>query len=427
MKNKPVMFDMRYAHIDNIQNPSLEGIQRRLKQYVQAHSKQGLPYDCLVAPFDAQEMHFIQQQVDIQMTKAAYAALVIIGIGGSHLGIQAVQQLLHGVSSPAFSALYYVDMLDPDRLQIVIESILLVYKDNKEVLVIIISKSGSTIESIANASVILGLMSPQQIALHVVCITDQDSPLHEWARVYGVRTLYIPKAVGGRFSVFTAVGLFPLACMGIDIEQLCAGACKYDWQSDYAALEALWLYDGIVDKAIPIHDLFINTFNAYSLGLWHRQLMAETLGKQKNGIQDNVSVGIMPTVSVISADLHSVGQLYLAGPHVRLTTFLTVPFYKDFSVENHVLCAKTGNLFLKDKGVATIQDAIINGTMETYADQGLPFMHIAIEKKSAFCIGQFMYGALIKTIYTALLLDINPFDQPEVELYKKRAREQLKK
>ncbi|RTL05985.1 hypothetical protein EKK58_07165 [Candidatus Dependentiae bacterium] len=424
--NKPLHIDMSNAYLHGIHNNDITAIQTRIQQYVGQGRYQSLPYDCLIAPFNQQEILFIKQQAEIQMTKAAYAALVIVGIGGSHVGIQAVQQLLHGICNQQHQPLiYYVDTIDPDRLAAVKMCMVSLYQQKKEVLLIIISKSGSTIETIANASVLLFMMSPQQIAQHVVCITDQDSGLHQWALSCNVRTLHIPKAVGGRFSVFTAVGLFPLACMGIDITELCAGACAYDWKQDYAALRAVWFWDAIVHKQIPIHDLFINTHNAYSLGLWYRQLMAETLGKKKiieSGIRH---VGIMPTISVMTADLHSLGQLYLAGPQVRLTTFLTVPFmYEDF-IEHSAICNATNNHFIVHKKVTHIAWAIEKGTMQTYVAQKMCFMHIAFAEKSLYAIGQFMFTAMVEIIYTALLVGINPFDQPEVELYKKSTHDIL--
>jgi glucose-6-phosphate isomerase len=295
----------------------------------------------------------------------------------------------------------------------------------KHVLLIIISKSGSTIETIANAAVLLQQFSAQYIKDSVICITDAHSLLDTWAKKNEVQTLYIPQAVGGRFSVFTAVGLFPLACLGIDIVELCEGASTYDWTKDDAALRAEWLCNA-VQRNIPIHDLFLTASDAHSLGLWYRQLMGETIGKKR--IKDNTiaAIGIMPTVSLCSADLHSVGQLYIAGPDVRVTTFVTIPACKTISITLSDIVTMV-NPVLHNKSINQTLDAIAQGTMQTYAQHNLNYTHIHFPEKSAFCIGQFMYMAMVEMIYLAQLLDINPFDQPEVELYKQATREFLAK
>lgn len=399
----------------------LKSVQTQIQSYVHNNVHNNLPYDCLLTPFNTQEIILLAQKAEAQMAKAKYAALVIVGIGGSHLCIQAVEQLLHGVFDiKKLMPVYYADTVDADRLCVMQQVIKQIHKTQQQVLLIIISKSGSTIETVANAAVLLQEFSKKQMQDSVICITNEHSLLHVWAQKHDVHTFFIPAAVGGRFSAFTAVGLFPLACMGIDIIKLCEGARAYDWIVDNAALRAEWLCSAI-QKEVPIHDLFLDSADAYSLGLWYRQLMGETIGKKR--IKDNTicAVGIMPTISLCSADLHSVGQLYIAGPDVRVTTFVTIPAQVTVAIPLSDMVTEISPV-LKDKTVNNTLNAIVQGTMQTYTQHNLDFIQVQFPEKSAFYVGQFMYMAMTEMIYLALLLDINPFDQPEVETYKQATR-----
>lgn len=252
--------------------------------------------------------------------------------------------------------------------------------------------------------------------------TDQGSMLWKWAVEYNVIVLAIPKIVGGRYSVFSAVGLFPLGMMNVAIEQLCTGAesvidsCIGAGDTNIAAVRAVLLF-AQYKKNIPIHDLFLFSVDLKSIGRWYRQLMAESLGKDGKGL--------MPTISIGSTDLHSMAQLYLGGPNNRFTTFVTIeksksnivlPTFDDFE-----------KLVANIQGipVSSIMQAIFNSVYTVYKKQQLPFCSITLPEKSAFYVGQLLQTMMMEIMYLGFLFGVNPFDQPHVQLYKKETRKLL--
>ena len=173
-------------------------------------------------------------------------------------------------------------------------------------------------------------------------------------------------------------------------------------------------------KKIPIADLFIFSVDLLGLGNWYRQLMGESIGKcpVRNGVP--TPVGITPTVSMGSNDLHSVTQLYLAGPKDRFTTFVRIAQW-----QHELDIPRTKNNLaphLAGKSLATLFDAIVQGTMRAFAKAERPFAVYTLENKSARTIGYFMQMNMIQMMYLGALLEVNPFDQPQVELYKKETR-----
>ncbi len=146
----------------------------------------------------------------------------------------------------------------------------------------------------------------------------------------GFDLLEIPKKVGGRYSVFSPVGLFPLGLLGVNIDQLLKGA--YDMKSrcldtnllkNPAVISATLIYLHY-KKGKNIHDLFLVGNDLESVGKWYRQLMGESIGKEFNKDKKRVFEGITPTVSLVSVDLHSMAQIYLGGPYDKFTTFVNV-------------------------------------------------------------------------------------------------------
>lgn len=382
--------------------------------------------DCLHAPYDHEQLAFIKHKAHYYLAKKNIHTVFVIGIGGSHLSIQAVEQFLRGTlplrQSPAF---FYIDTVDADQLYEIQLHVQGLIQKNLHFVCLIISKSGCTFETVINATIFFQAFNLSMIKEHTICITEKYSPLEQWARENLIEVLYIPEEVGGRFSIFTVVGLFPLALAGIDIEALCQGARGYDVVTDHAGKRALYLYHAI-KKKIPIHDLFIFSPDAHALGLWYRQLMAETLGKDEDRFGNRKINGIMPTISIGTSDLHSVGQLYLAGPRTRITTFLTVQTTQDIPIQTNGLWAGHEYEFKNFTAYDVMRIASI-ATMETYKKEKKHFMHIHIPQKNAYFVGQYMFMSLLEILYTAQLLEINPYDQPAVEKFKSEIKQQMHK
>ncbi len=257
-------------------------------------------------------------------------------------------------------------------------------------------------------------------------ITDADSPLASIARKNSYNLLEIPKKVGGRFSVFTAVGLFPLALLGIDVALFCKGA--HDWLHEFlkkeaadddAAQSALMLYAHF-KAGYTVHALFVFSPDLLMLGNWYKQLIGESLGKKYDRQGNEVESGFTPLVSVGTVDLHSVVQLYLAGPRTTVTTFIDVALENDSLIipENELSNLLPG---LAGRSVTFTKKALFSGVTQAYINEGRPCMVVSLKEKSSYAIGSFMMMKMVETLYLARLWNINPFDQPAVELYKKYA------
>ena len=176
-----------------------------------------------------------------------------------------------------------------------------------------------------------------------------------------------------------------------------------------------------------ISDLFLFANDLESLGKWCRQLIAESLGKEFNKKGETVNTGITPVVSIGSTDLHSMAQLYLGGPYDKFTTFLSVE--NSNSHINVPTLERYSKLVFGIQGTSleSVMSAIVEGTKAAFRKGGRPFMEIKLPYKSEYSIGQFLQFKMIETIFLGYLLDVNPFDQPNVESYKEETRKILQK
>ena len=362
--------------------------------------------------------------------------LVVVGIGGSNLGTIAVQEAVLGKlynQLTASTKVLYADTVDSDNINDIIALVNPVLERGANVVLNVISKSGTTTETIANAEVLLDLLRRHKKD-YEKCITvtsDKDSELWNIAVKEGINVLEIPENVGGRYSVFSPVGLFPLGLLGIDIERLLDGAramrdaCfNVNVEENPAAICATLQYLHY-KSGRNICDLFLFANDLESLGKWYRQLMAESIGKEFNKKGERVNIGMTPTVSIGSTDLHSMAQLYLGGPYDKLTTFVriknsrsrlkvpSVEGYSDLVPEIH------------GKSLMDIMDATLEGTKAAFRSGKRPFIEITLPDKSEYSVGQMLQLKMLETIYLGKLLDVNPFNQPNVESYKKETRKLL--
>jgi glucose-6-phosphate isomerase len=241
----------------------------------------------------------------------------------------------------------------------------------------------------------------------------------------------MPKLVGGRFSVFSAAGLFPLAALGVNIRDLLRGAqdmrlvcLNTDVTLNYATISACLLYQAYQDGLV-VHDTFVFQSELESMGKWYRQLLGESIGKKLSGSKEGTSVGITPTVSVGSTDLHSVGQLYLGGHKRTFTTFLysdadapvyTVPKERIFPTLAPMITGHT---------TTDIMSAILRGTTTAYRSERLPFVEMVMHGLTPYELGAFLQCKMMEVMYLGYLFGVNTFDQPAVELYKTETKRLL--
>ena len=386
-------------------------------------------------PFDNEAVSKVKTLINNKKTfQPEY--LIVVGIGGSNLGTIAVQEAILGKVynqlNPDIKVLY-ADTVDTDLIADIVSIIEPVLQKGGNILINGISKSGGTTETIANFEVLVDVVKKhkEDYQKYIVATTDKDSKFWNLAIEKGFDTLEIPKKVGGRFSVFSSVGLFPLGFLGIDIDELLNGAramrdrCLHHELNDNPAVLSASLVYLYSKKGKNMHDLFLFSTDLESVGKWYRQLMGESIGKEYDREQNQVFNGITPTVSIGSVDLHSMAQLYLGGPYDKFTTFVRVEENKsDARVPDFHEYSQLVN-GIQGKQLSEIMNAILTGVQTAFTKGKRPFVEIVIPDKSAFSIGQFLQFKMMEMMYLGFLMGVNPFDQPNVEAYKVETRKIL--
>jgi len=430
-------YDVQLAKIGQFE---LEEIQSTLKheiKKIQARLPLGYSsdYASLHVPGDRESVAVIQNLIEIKK-RLEPTILVVIGIGGSALGTIAIHKALHGVfynEQTQGMKVYFADTIDADYIGQIYALVKKELQQGGNVLVNVVTKSGTTMETIANFELFLALLKEYKQKAYkdyIVVTTDSGSALWKYAQKERVSCLGLPAKVGGRYSVFSPVGLFPLGMLDIDIKKLLQGArsmvqacMQEDIKENIAAISAAILYQ-CYKNGFFIYDTFIFSKDLFALGLWYRQLMAESLGKKFDRSGKMVHVGITPTVSVGTTDLHSVVQLYLGGPMDKVTTFVIAPPKKDIMMPQ-IDAFEQFVANMQGRSVFYIMDAVKKGVETAYKKNKRPFVSVFIPKIDEFYIGQLLQWKMLEVMFLGCLFNVNPFDQPQVELYKKETKEIL--
>ena len=408
----------------------IERERARLQEVVASGARYESPYASLHLPFDYAGMQRVQEVVERKKALAP-TLLIVVGIGGSSLGAKAVLQAVQG-RIPSYakysSRVYFAETVDSDRMHTIFSILEHELSAGHNIIINVVTKSGTTTETIANFHVMLAALKKQRPATYrelVVVTTDKDSPLWHYGKQEGFALLEIPKLVGGRYSVFSPVGLFLCGMVGIDVAKLCAGAAhmieqciNQDIEENPALMSALIHYS-YYRQGVTISDLFLFSVDLEAVGHWYRQLLAESIGKEFDRDGNRVLVGITPTISLGSIDLHSVAQLYLGGPRDKFTTFVTV------ERSAHTVTVPQESPLFGGKTFVTIMHALSEGTQSAYLKNERPFCSVILPEKNEWYIGQFLQFKMIETMYLGFLLHVDPFDQPNVELYKQEAHRLL--
>ena len=354
-------------------------------------------------------------------------AIVVIGIGGSNLGTIAVHEAINGkfYNINHKPKVFFADTVDTDSMSSIISIITSYLQNGKRVILNVISKSGGTTETIANFEVLLAVLQKYRpdYKKDVVVTTDEDSAFWHVAKNEGFEVLGMPKKVGGRYSVFSAVGLFPLAILGVNIDELHKGAadmrneCLKSFDKNPAAISAASQYHHYT-RGKNISDTFLFVSDFESIGKWYRQLMGESIEKEYDkSHQNRVLCGITPTVSVGSTDLHSMAQLYLGGPYDKFTTFVILKKDSGLIVPNMPVYDSLVP-FIQNKSLPVLMNAIIAGVQTAFREQHRPYCTVILPNRSAATIGALLQWKMMEMIYLGALLGVDPFDQPNVEQYK---------
>lgn len=350
---------------------------------------------------------------------------VVIGIGGSNLGTKAVYDALFSArditGAEQAPKLLFAETTDPESLSALC-SLLASLENSDEAILTLISKSGGTTETIANFEILMQpFMAKFEDALsRVVAITDEGSKLWQSAQEKGISCLALPATVGGRYSVLSAVGLFPLASVGVDVAALRQGAhdlLTQCMQGDDIAMQSAAVLAQAYRGGYGINDNFFFHPELESMGKWYRQLMGESIGKEQSLTGETIHTGITPTISLGSTDLHSVGQLYLGGPKDKLTTFVSAKPASAVPVPHDRVLPELVPM-IDGKTAEDIMTAILEGVQIAYQKAELPYMEVALDAIDEASIGAYLQFKMLEMMYLGQLLNVNSFDQPNVEAYK---------
>jgi glucose-6-phosphate isomerase len=364
--------------------------------------------------------------------------IVVIGIGGSNLGTMAIQEAVLGKmynQTGPTTKILYADTVDSEALHTIMSLIEPVLQNGGNVLINAVSKSGGTTETIANFEVLYDKIQTYRKNCQdfIIVTTDRNSKFWNLAKTEGFSVLEIPSKVGGRYSVFSAVGLFPLGILGIDIDSLVNSAQAMTKrclvppiQNNPAALSASLIYAHHTHGK-NIHDLFLFDPGLESLGKWYRQLMGESIGKEFNQNGTRVNNGITPTVSIGSTDLHSMAQLYLGGPYDKFTTFVRVEQANSPVLIPNIPEYNSLVKGIQGKSLHDIMQAILGGVQTAFRKNKRPYVEVTLPDRTPSSIGQFLQFKMMEMMFLGALCGVNPFDQPNVEAYKQETRVILEK
>lgn len=344
--------------------------------------------------------------------------IAVLGIGGSSLGTKAIDALLeHGENRNDMNLIYF-ENVDPNEIVKNFQNLLF-----EETFFIVISKSGGTIETTSHLKFILHsfniALESDAFKEHFVFITDENSPLDRFGADFGVKRFYIPLNVGGRFSVFTPVGLLPLYIVGYDIEKLMEGAevlraSFFAKEEDTLCQKALFYANN--HEEVPINVLFSYSSAFKYFNDWYVQLWGESLGKINI---DGTKVGLTPIGIIGSVDQHSFLQLIIEGARDKSVTMIKVKeFENDFVIPDISLPYLEKNDFINTHSFTELINAQCDATMQSIIDQNIPVDTIEIEKLDEKNAGYMIFYYELLTSLVGNLLRVNTYDQPGVELGK---------
>ena len=344
--------------------------------------------------------------------------LVVVGIGGSYLGAKAVIEALKDYF-PLNKSIEIV--FAGHTLSSTYMNQLLKYLENKEFSVNVISKSGTTTEPAIAFRLLKELLEKkygEKANNRIYATTDKaKGALRVQANELGYETFIVPDDVGGRYSWFTAVGLLPIACAGVDIDLLFKGA--FDAMNDAYQLpfeENMALQYAGCRNILYNKEKFIEILVSYEPKLsfiseWWKQLFGESEGKD--------GVGIFPASLVYSTDLHSMGQYVQEGKRLMFETVLKVNNPEEDLVLREASSDLDGINYLAGKKLSEVNDKAMVGTALAHVDGGVPNIMLELEQVDAYNIGYLLYFMMFSCGVACYMQNINPFNQPGVESYKK--------
>lgn len=365
------------------------------------------------------EFDLSQIKETVKSSKGQYNDLIIVGIGGSSLGVEAVTNALlpHGYNALSFGErgclprVWFADNVDPHKLYWILKKC-----EAEDTLVCVITKSGSTVETVSNFSIIYkwlneNLKTPFS---HIYVITDPEKgPLREFAEMHNIKTFSIPSNVGGRFSVLSPVGMVPAALLGLDVDRMMEGAEEIVKSEKEKVLYLSAIYLSFIKKGLNINVMMPYTSRLKSFCEWFSQLWSESLGKKYTKDGSEVHTGTTPVGAVGANDQHSQIQLYKEGPSDKLITFLELGSH-DFDAEIQAGLHPEFS-YLTGHTLGELMNYELHATELSLRKAGKPSLKLVMDGVDEYSVGKLFMLMQYVVAVTGLSMDINPFDQPGVE------------
>lgn len=381
-------------------------------------------------PYDMKTKDEVKKVADLIRDK--FENFIVLGIGGSALGTIALRNALKHPFYNMLPAekrkgprLFVMDNVDPETAAGIFDII-----DLKKTVVNIITKSGATAETVAFMKILWKKLieknGKNKLKDHIIITTDKEKgELRKIANTYGFISFTIPANVGGRFSVLSPVGLFPLACIGVNIDELLKGAaymdtlCSVDniWKNPaYMRAVLHYISDVKFGRKITVMMPYSNALK--EIADWFAQLWAESLGKKNSITGKIVHEGLTPVKALGATDQHSQVQLYIEGPYDKVITFIRVEKFRDDIIMPKNFDEFDSINYLNNKKMSLLLNAEQRATEMALAKNQRPSMTITLPEISEFTLGQLIYLLEVETAFIGELYNINAFDQPGVELGK---------
>jgi glucose-6-phosphate isomerase len=348
---------------------------------------------------------------------------VVIGIGGSYLGAKAVIEALSHSFTPLLKTKHHEMIYAGQNISEEYMADLLEVLNDRNYSIIVISKSGTTTEPAIAFRLLKDHLErkvgKEKAATRIVAITDASKgALRSLAEMNGYDTFVIPDNIGGRYSVLTPVGLLPIAVSGIDIKPIVQGAKEMADMTlrnktgatnpvlQYAAARNLLLQTGR-----PVEILVGFTPKLHFFAEWWKQLYGESEGKENKGI--------FPASVDFTTDLHSLGQYIQEGQRILFETIISVKEAgKKVTIPMEKEDADQLN-YLAGKRLSEVNHNAESGTILAHNDGNVPVLKINIPVLDGYYTGQMIWFFELACAVSGYILDVNPFDQPGVEAYKK--------
>ncbi|MEE9556332.1 MAG: glucose-6-phosphate isomerase [Candidatus Adiutricales bacterium] len=398
------------------------------KELMRRRKEGELPFYDL--PFQTQTLKSIRRMAEGIRKRAEN--FVVFGIGGSALGALALFTALspqnHNLlesSRRRFPRLFVADNADPETI-----ATLLNYVDPRQTVFNVISKSGTTTETMSQFMIVhdrlrrsLGKSSVKD---HIVITTDPKKGfLREFANQEGYQTLDIPPGVGGRFSVLSAVGLLPLAVTGVNVVELLKGAAAASEVSTLPTLarNPAYLFAVLTYLLKQLKKRSTLVFMPYADALtgivdWFNQLWAESLGKRYSTKGKVVFAGQTPVKAIGTTDQHSQLQLYMEGPEDKVVVFVGLKSYRVDIRIPAVFKEHEGLSYLSGQTLGELIQTEQLATAQALAQAARPNMTLTLNRITAASMGYLMYLLEVATMAAGYLYQIDPLDQPGVEMSK---------